>query len=56
MVEQQINNLEAAGHRPAQVDEIYITHMHGDHVGGLMAGDEVAFPNATVRADRHAAA
>ena len=34
------------------MDEIYITHMHGDHVGGLMAGDKLAFPNAIVRADK----
>jgi glyoxylase-like metal-dependent hydrolase (beta-lactamase superfamily II) len=47
------NNLQAAGYRPEQVDEVYITHMHGDHVGGLMAGDKLAFPNATVRADKH---
>ena len=26
----------AAGYQPEQVDEIYITHMHGDHVGGLI--------------------
>jgi glyoxylase-like metal-dependent hydrolase (beta-lactamase superfamily II) len=46
-------NLKASGYQPEQVDEIYITHMHGDHVGGLMAGDKLAFPNATVRADKH---
>ena len=46
-------NLKAAGYQPAQVDEIYITHMHADHVGGLMAGDKLAFPNAVVRADQH---
>jgi glyoxylase-like metal-dependent hydrolase (beta-lactamase superfamily II) len=46
------NNLKAAGYRPDQVDEIYITHMHADHVGGLMAGTERAFPNAIVRADK----
>ena len=45
-------NLKAAGYQPEQVDEIYITHMHPDHVGGLMAGDKLAFPNATVRADK----
>lgn len=46
-------NLKAAGYQPEQVDEVYITHMHADHVGGLMAGDKPAFPNAIVRADRH---
>ncbi len=42
--------LRAAGYRPDQVDEVYITHMHGDHVGGLVIGDQRAFPNAVVRA------
>jgi glyoxylase-like metal-dependent hydrolase (beta-lactamase superfamily II) len=45
-------NLKAAGYQPEQVDEVYITHMHADHVGGLMAGDKLAFPNAVVRADK----
>ena len=45
-------NLKAAGYQPEQVDEVYITHMHADHVGGLMNGAALAFPNATVRADR----
>src|ERR1700730_1726860 len=30
------NSLRASGYRPDQVDEIYITHLHPDHVGGLM--------------------
>jgi glyoxylase-like metal-dependent hydrolase (beta-lactamase superfamily II) len=47
-----VNNLKAAGYQPEQVDEIYITHMHADHVGGLMAGDKLAFPNAILRADQ----
>ena len=46
-------NLKSAGYQPEQVDEIYITHMHADHVGGLMNGAKLAFPNATVRADQH---
>ncbi|WP_081987209.1 MBL fold metallo-hydrolase [Caballeronia zhejiangensis] len=45
-------NLKAAGYQPEQVDEIYITHMHPDHVGGLMVGEQRAFPNAVVRADQ----
>ena len=47
-----VDNLKAAGYQPEQVDEIYITHMHGDHVGGLVSNDKIAFPNATVRADK----
>ena len=46
-----VANLKASGYQPEQVDEIYITHMHADHVGGLMDGDKLAFPNAVVRAD-----
>ena len=46
-----LGNLKASGYQPEQVDEIYITHMHPDHVGGLMAGDKLVFPNAVVRAD-----
>jgi glyoxylase-like metal-dependent hydrolase (beta-lactamase superfamily II) len=45
-------SLKAAGYRPEQVDEIYLTHLHVDHVGGLMAGTRRAFPNAVVRSDR----
>jgi glyoxylase-like metal-dependent hydrolase (beta-lactamase superfamily II) len=45
-------NLRAAGYRPEQVDEIYITHMHGDHIGGLTAGGQPVFSRAIVRADR----
>ncbi len=47
-----VSNLKAAGYQPEQVDEVYITHMHPDHIGGLMAGDQLAFPNAVVRADQ----
>ena len=46
-------NIKAAGYQPEQVDEIYITHMHGDHVGGLAAAGIPLFANATVRADKH---
>jgi glyoxylase-like metal-dependent hydrolase (beta-lactamase superfamily II) len=47
-----VANLKASGYQPDQVDEVYLTHMHPDHVGGLMAGDKLAFPNAVVRADK----
>jgi glyoxylase-like metal-dependent hydrolase (beta-lactamase superfamily II) len=42
--------LAAAGVTPAQIDEIYITHMHGDHLHGTVAPDGSAmFPNAILR-------
>ncbi|WEN14280.1 MBL fold metallo-hydrolase [Rhodanobacter sp. AS-Z3] len=47
-----LDNLKASGYQPAQVDEILITHMHPDHVGGLIQNGKMAFPNAVVRADQ----
>jgi glyoxylase-like metal-dependent hydrolase (beta-lactamase superfamily II) len=45
-------NLRAAGYRPEQIDDVFLTHMHPDHLGGLMADGALAFPNATVHADK----
>jgi len=50
-----VANLKAAGYQPEQVDEVCITHMHPDHIGGLADGDRPVFPNAVVRADKHEA-
>jgi len=42
-------NLKAAGYNPAQVDVVLITHMHRDHIGGLVDADgKPVFPNAVV--------
>ena len=38
--------LSAAGYAPEQVDTVVITHMHGDHIGGLMGDAGETFPNA----------
>jgi glyoxylase-like metal-dependent hydrolase (beta-lactamase superfamily II) len=43
-------NLRAAGYRPEQVDVVLLTHLHKDHVGGVLADGKPAFPNAVVRA------
>ena len=45
-------NLHAAGYRPEQVQEIYITHLGPDHVGALTRDGVAVFPNAVVRASR----
>jgi glyoxylase-like metal-dependent hydrolase (beta-lactamase superfamily II) len=47
-----IRNLEASGYKPEQIDEIYLTHLHADHVGGVAPNGKMAFPNATVRASK----
>lgn len=42
--------LAEAGVAPAQVTDIFLSHRHGDHVGGLRNDDgALAFPNATIR-------
>ncbi|MFH7041547.1 MBL fold metallo-hydrolase [Paucibacter sp. JuS9] len=47
-----LSNLAATGYKPEQVDEIYITHRHGDHIGGLTVDGKPVFPNAVVRLDK----
>ena len=40
------NNLQSVGVTPESIDAILITHLHGDHTGGLLRDGKVAFPNA----------
>jgi glyoxylase-like metal-dependent hydrolase (beta-lactamase superfamily II) len=47
-----IENLRAAGYRPEQVDEVLLTHLHADHVGGIAPGGKMAFTRAVVRASK----
>ena len=45
-------NLKASGYTPDQVDEIYLTHVHPDHIGGLTVDGKPAFANAILRLDK----
>jgi len=44
--------LKASGYTPEQVDEVYVTHMHGDHIGNLVSNGKIVFTNAVVRAGK----
>lgn len=47
------DNLRASGYAPEEVDTILMTHLHPDHVCGLVDGDgEPVYPNAELRASR----
>lgn len=42
-------NLRAAGYAPGKIDTVLLTHIHGDHVGGLTdAAGAARFPKAVV--------
>ena len=44
------DHLRAAGYTPEQVDVVLLTHLHPDHVNGLLGVDgKPLFPNAQVR-------
>ncbi|SHG59946.1 MBL fold metallo-hydrolase [Bradyrhizobium erythrophlei] len=47
-----IENLRASGYQPEQVDEVLLTHLHADHVGGIAPGGIAAFPNAIIRSSK----
>jgi glyoxylase-like metal-dependent hydrolase (beta-lactamase superfamily II) len=42
------DHLKKLGVSPADVDTVLITHMHGDHIGGLQKDGRALFPNAKV--------
>ncbi|KUJ81443.1 MBL fold metallo-hydrolase [Ruegeria profundi] len=44
--------MAAIGIAPEEIDAVAITHMHFDHIGGLLDGDRARFPNAELYIDR----
>jgi glyoxylase-like metal-dependent hydrolase (beta-lactamase superfamily II) len=45
-------NLRAAGYEATDIDAILLTHIHGDHSGGLTVGGQRIFPKALVYVDQ----
>ncbi len=43
-----LESLKGAGFSPEQVTLVLLTHLHRDHVGGLVLDGKAAFPNARV--------
>src|SRR3954447_19015529 len=41
-----LSALAALGVEPGDIDDVIVTHAHGDHVGGLFADDNPTFPRA----------
>ena len=42
------NNLKASGHQPEQVNGVFLTHLHPDHVCGISNNGVANYPNATL--------
>lgn len=44
-------SLQAAGYAPECIDDVLLTHLHPDHVGGLCHGGRAVFPRARVHVE-----
>lgn len=43
-----LESLAQEGVSPDQITDVLLTHAHDDHMGGLVHGGKLTFPNATV--------
>ena len=43
-----LKNLKSLNVTPEQINAILLTHMHGDHIGGLLADGQKVFPSAVL--------
>ncbi len=50
---QLLKGLEAQGLTPDSIDFIYLTHFHGDHIGGMLQNGGALFTRAKVYASHH---
>lgn len=47
-----LDNLAAAGYPAETIDAVLLTHIHGDHSGGVSRSGKIAFPNAQVYVEK----
>ena len=40
--------MESMGVQPEDIDFLFLTHLHGDHIGGMLKDGTAVFPNAEV--------
>ena len=43
-----LENMKKAEVEPSEITAVCLTHLHGDHIGGLLLDGRAAFPNATL--------
>jgi glyoxylase-like metal-dependent hydrolase (beta-lactamase superfamily II) len=43
-----VDNLKLYGKKASDIDAVFITHFHGDHIGSLFLNNERSYPNAAL--------